>query len=101
MSCCLDLRSFRVSSSRRACVLRSSTRVLQAQRQTICVKVRCSVSKFPDDPLDRPAPGEPGIQLPNQGQSVVKGPEPVVTVLEKEDDEKKGSADIDYLQVSL
>lgn len=65
------------------------------------MKVRCSVSKFPDDPLDRPAPGEPGIQLPNQGQSVVKGPEPVVTVLEKEDDEKKGSADIDYLQVSL
>lgn len=80
-------------------MLRSSARVLHVERQTICVKARCSVNKFPDNPLDRPAPGEPGIQLPNQGQSVVKGPEPVVTVLEKEDDEKKGGADIDYLQV--
>ena len=91
--------SSRLRSGRRPCQLRSSAPVFRVKPQTISAKARCSLNKFPDNPLDRPAPGEPGIQLPNQGQSVVKGPEPVVTVLEKEDDEKKGGADIDYLQV--
>eukprot|EP01025_Chloroclados_australasicus_P044955 TRINITY_DN4898_c0_g2_i2.p1 TRINITY_DN4898_c0_g2~~TRINITY_DN4898_c0_g2_i2.p1 ORF type:complete len:241 (+),score=15.82 TRINITY_DN4898_c0_g2_i2:227-949(+) len=53
---------------------------------------------LPDNPLDRPAPGEPGIKLPNQGQSVVQGTStPEVAVL----DQEKPSADIDYLQELL
>jgi hypothetical protein len=52
--------------------------------------------RFPDNPLDRPEPGEPGIRLPNQARTLVKGEERRgVTVLEKD----KGGADIDYLQV--
>ena len=50
------------------------------------------------DPLDRPDPGDPGIKLPNQAQSVVQGNEQqLVTVLER--DEKKDGGETDYLQV--
>lgn len=50
------------------------------------------------DPLDRPDPGDPGIKLPNQAQSIVEGNEQqLVTVLERED--KKDGAETDYLQV--
>jgi hypothetical protein len=50
------------------------------------------------DPLDRPEPGDPGIKLPNQAQSVVQGNEQqLVTVLERDD--KKEGGETDYLQV--
>lgn len=52
------------------------------------------------DPLDRPDPGDPGIKLPNQAQSIVEGNEQqLVTVLERDD--KKEGGDVDYLQVSV
>jgi hypothetical protein len=54
---------------------------------------------LPDNPLDRPQPGEPGIKLPNQAQSVVSGDGLAATTLLERDKDKGGGADIDYLQV--
>lgn len=66
------------------------------------IRASCSPNKrkvFQElDPLDRPDPGDPGIKLPNQGQSAVQGTEQqLVTVLER--DEKKDGGETDYLQV--
>ena len=53
------------------------------------------VSAFPDNPMDRPSPGEPGIRLPNQASTIVQGDAPVA-VIERE---TKVTLDTDYMHV--
>lgn len=65
------------------------------------VRTEVRLAALPNNPLDRPEPGEPGIRLPNQAASIVEGPgEQLVALIERESKDG-GASDLDYFQELL